>query len=172
MLKAYSIRPTAFSLAVLSIALFYWIGNRVISPRTTINEAAVFLQRGDSDYLPQVSALSRLEFGESVVREMAHRGVRSFPIASLLLHAAMVRLLGDPGFAFAHLLVILLHGCALSCFLQMGGISRRVAEILTLVVISQAANQVIDFLSSFTLSRIEMEPPSLHNRRHWFAFPV
>jgi hypothetical protein len=108
-----------------------------------LDQAILFHPGGDPDYLPQVTALAHLEFGETSVREMAGRGVRSFPFASVLFHAAWVRLLGDPGFVVADILAFLLYGWALSAFLQNAGITRRVAEVITLLVLSGALRFVL-----------------------------
>ena len=56
------IPSAAFFLAVLAIAFTYWIASLMISPGTSLDEAILFRPHGDSDYLPIVSALSRLGY--------------------------------------------------------------------------------------------------------------
>ena len=131
-----------FLLAVLSIGASYWIGVRVIRPAATLDQAILFRPGGDPDYLPQVTALARLEFGETAVREMAGQGVRSFPFGSLLLHASLVRLFGEAGFVAADILAYLLYGWVLSYFLRKSGMARPIAEVLTLLVLSGALSVV------------------------------
>jgi hypothetical protein len=135
------------SATFLSAALFmssvYWIGSWAAAPPLTLDQAILFRPFGDSDYLPQVSALAHLEFGETSVREMVGQGVRSFPFAAILFHAALVRLLGDPGFVVADILAYFLYGSILTCFLRTAGITRGIAEIITLVVLTERLNLAV-----------------------------
>ena len=137
--------PSAvFFLVVLCIASVYWIGIWAVAPGTTLDEAILFRPHGDSDYLPLVSAASRLELGEASIREMAHLGVRSFPVGSVFLHATMVRLLGDVGFAIADVLLFLSFGWILYYFIRNAGITRRVAEVLAVAVVAGVAAQMVE----------------------------
>ncbi|MBZ5627175.1 MAG: hypothetical protein LAQ69_52155, partial [Acidobacteriia bacterium] len=137
------IPSAAFFLAVLAIAFTYWIASLMISPGTSLDEAILFRPHGDSDYLPIVSALSRLEFGETSVWETAHQGLRSFPMAPLIMHGIMVRFAGDIGFVVADVLVFLFYGLALVYFLRSAEISARLAEVLAVMVLGGVANQFV-----------------------------
>jgi hypothetical protein len=132
-----------FLLAALLIGASYWIGVRVIRPAATLDQAILFRPGGDPDYLPPLTALARLDFGEASVREMAGQGIRSFPFGSLLLHSSLVRLFGEPGFVAADIFAFLLYGCVLSYFLRKSGIARPIAEVLTLFVLSGALSVVL-----------------------------
>lgn len=157
MLNRRNIPSAIFLLSVLFIALSYWIGSAIIRPEIKLDQAILFHPEGDSDYLPAVSALSRLEFGEASLLEKAGTGVRSFPFASVVLHAVLVGFLGDPGFVVADLIFFLLYGWALSYFLQNVGVSRRLAEVFALLVlsgtltatVSRASNSVVFWNSRF-----------------------
>ena len=143
-----------FLLAALLIGTSYWIGVRAIRPAATLDQAILFRPGGDPDYLPQVSALARLEFGETAVREMAGRGIRSFPFASLILHVSLVRFFGEAGFVAADILAVLLYGWILSYFLGKSGIARPIAEALTLLVLSGALAGALSWLGGTHAARI------------------
>jgi hypothetical protein len=149
MLKTRYIPSPVFFLAVLCIASFYWMASWALIPGSTTDQASVFIPNGDSDYLPQIAALAHLEFGEASVREMAHLGVRSFPIASVLLHGILVRLLGSPGFVVAQILVFLLYGWALAWLLRSAGITPGVAETLAALVLAGVPNLIVVALGKF-----------------------
>jgi hypothetical protein len=138
-----NVASVIFWFAILLIGSAYPIGSRIIKPKITLDQVILFRPFGDPDYLPQVSALARLELGEASVKEMAGRGVRSFPFASVLLHATLVRLLGDVGFVVADLLAYVLYAWMLSTFLRCAGITRPVAEVITLLVVSGAFTLIL-----------------------------
>jgi hypothetical protein len=145
-----NIPSTIFFLAVLLIGSAYWISNHAITPKVKLDQAILFRPDGDFTYLPQVSALARLEWGEASVRESAGRGVRSFPIVAVILHATLVRLLGDAGFVFADILAFLLYGWALRYFLRNAGMTQGVAEGLTLLVVSGALGSIVFEAAKYT----------------------
>ncbi|MGB7924618.1 MAG: hypothetical protein WCF57_15360 [Pyrinomonadaceae bacterium] len=149
MLSRKNSPSTIFLLFVVAIGLAYWVASSIIRPNLTLDQAILFRPCGDPDYLPQVAALAHLEFGETSVREKAGTGVRSFPFASVLLHATLLRLLGDAGFIVADILVFILYGCALSYFLRQAGVAPRIAEALTLLVLSGILADIFNKCGNF-----------------------
>jgi hypothetical protein len=147
MLNTRNIPSTFFLLAALLIGSAYWIVNWAIRPGITVDQAILFRPGGDPDYLPQVSALARFEFGETAVRELAGHGARLLPFTSLFMHASLVRLGGNAGFVVADILAFVLYGWVLSYFLKNAGLTRPVAEIITLLVLSGALNWIVLELS-------------------------
>jgi hypothetical protein len=132
-----------FLLAAVLMGSAYWIVSWAVNPSVTLDQNILFRPGGDPDYLPQVSAIARLEFGETAVKELAGQGVRLLPFPSLFIHAVLVRLGGDTGFVIADILAFVLYGWMLSCFLKTAGIPRPIAELITLLVLSGALNWVV-----------------------------
>lgn len=128
----------------------YWICSLILEPGATLDQRVLFRPDGDTDYLPQVAALARLHAGETAVRELAGTGVRSFPVAATVLHAALVRLFGDAGFVLADIVIVLLYGYLLSRFLESAGIDRAVARMLAAGAVSGAAGLFVANASRFT----------------------
>ena len=69
MVKHRSVPTTAFVLALLCIGSAYWICSWLVPPGASLDQRILFRPDGDSDYLPQAAALSRLHLRETAVRE-------------------------------------------------------------------------------------------------------
>lgn len=139
-----------FLLVLLAMGSTYWVCSLMLEPGAALDQRVLFRPDGDTDYLPQVAALAGLHAGETAVRESAGTGVRSFPVAATILHAALVRLLGDAGFVLADILIVLLYGYLLSRFLEGAGIHRRVAGMLAAGVVAGAGELFVANVSRFT----------------------
>src|SRR6185436_13574921 len=90
----------------------------------------MFRPWGDSDYYQQVAALSRLQIGETVVKEMAGTGFRSFPFASVAVHSFFFRLAGVYGFIAADVLFTILFYIALKMLLSRCGVAHPIAQLV------------------------------------------
>jgi hypothetical protein len=146
-----------FLLLALTIGLSYWVGAAVFRPDVSLDQAILFYPGGDPDYMPQVSALSRFNLRETSILEGSNSGVRSFPLASVFVHAALVSVFGNAGFVIADVLFVILFALALSYILQLAGITRHLAEALALIIISKAALIVRDLLGSTRLGSLPID---------------
>jgi len=89
----------------------------------------MFLPLGDSDYFPQVQALSHLQLGETVLKEFAGSGIRSFPIASTAVHSLLFGVWGVPGFIASTILFHVLFFYALCRVLVHCGVPSGIARV-------------------------------------------
>src|SRR5207244_3146161 len=96
----------------------------------SLDHLLMFRPWGDSDYYQQVAALAHLQLGETVVKEFAGTGVRSFPFASIVVHSVLFRLAGVYGFIVGDIVVTILFFIALTALLTGCGVTRSVARIV------------------------------------------
>src|SRR2546429_8571242 len=94
--------------ALVFKVLSYWIWSLYLHPGTALDLLLMFRPSGDPDYFPGMSAFARLQLSETVVRESTGTGLRSFPFASVALHAFFYRFAGVAGFIGADVLVTFL----------------------------------------------------------------
>jgi hypothetical protein len=90
----------AFGRAVLAVALLrapvIWLVSSIVR-REPVEVTALYRPSGDVQYLEIVAALSRGELGESNLLELAGQGLHPFPLASVVVHAALLAAFGAPG---------------------------------------------------------------------------
>ena len=134
---------TGFLIAAGLMAVVCWIAPLFLAPHRSVNETILFRQGGDPDYLTQVAAVAHFNIGETSVIEHAGKGVRSFPVASVLPHALLFRLWGGVGFILADILVTLVYAWLLRYYLCKAGTAPGIAELLSIVVVSGMAGWII-----------------------------
>jgi hypothetical protein len=97
-------------LVAFAFANLYWIAEFLYAPKSPASIHNLY--QSDEDYVPLTYNLSRGHLSEFAVLEK--RGnIFPFPVAAVSIHAALLRLLGDPGWMIADLLVT----AAVSAFL-------------------------------------------------------
>ena len=129
----------AFILLLLK-ATCYWVISVYLYPEASLDTVAIYRQRDDLDYYPQISALADLNFGESVLYEYAGTSVRSFPFGSVLVHAMCYRLLGSFGFILADTVITFAYFIALSAFFRLLRVSWPLAISASLMIVSRLAS--------------------------------
>jgi len=132
----------AFILLLLK-ATCYWIVSVYVYPQTPLDVVAIYRQMYDLDYYPQISALADFNFGESVLYEYAGTSIRSFPFASVLVHAICYKLLGSLGFILADIIITFSYFIALSTFFRLLRVSSLLAMSASLLIISRAVSFVL-----------------------------
>ena len=132
----------AFILLLLK-ATCYWIVSVYLDPQTPFDVVAIYRQMYDLDYYPQISALADFNLGESVLYEYAGTSVRSFPFASVLVHAICYKLLGSLGFILADIIITFSYFIALSTFFRLLRVSSLLAMFASLLIVFRAGSYVL-----------------------------
>ena len=144
-----------FLLAVLFSASSYWVCWRQYCPDEPASIAAIY-RAGDIENYPFIAALSRLQLGESVVRECVGTGVAPFPLWSSLPHGICLRLFGPAGFFVMDLIGFVAFYLACVAMLRQIAVSPLVARGVALLILSggmadlqdlQAATPALQHLS-------------------------
>lgn len=135
----------AFILLLLK-ATCYWFVSVYLYPQTPLDVVAIYRQMYDLDYYPQISALADFNFGESVLYEYAGTSIRSFPFASVLVHAICYKLLGSLGFIVADIIITFSYFIALGTFFRLLRVSSLLAMSASLLIVFRAGSFVLRHL--------------------------
>lgn len=107
----------------------------IVYPELSLETLIIYRRDGDFAYLPQIRALADLRIGESILPEHLGDGVRSFPIAALILHALSFRLFGPIGLIIADSAVYVIYfGCLIGFFRELR-VHAHSAAILSLAIL-------------------------------------
>lgn len=135
-------------LLVIFKGLSYWVISKWQHPNEPLSVIALY-RVGDIEYYPLISALSNFRFNETVIYELAGKGLASFPFASTAIHAFFYGLFETAGFILADVLIILSYYILLLGFLRIVGIPKLVAALTSLLIVSGTANHGIKLVSDF-----------------------
>jgi hypothetical protein len=161
-MMALQLYEGAFLLIVLLKALSYWLISIRQHPGEPLSILALY-RIGDAEYYPLITALSRLQFGEMALAELAGQGVASFPFASILVHAFCYRLLGAAGYILADVVITLGYYAALVWVLRVFGVARFWAFAVGLLVVSGAFNAVTAAISGFVFEQLLVPQQAIIN---------
>lgn len=123
-------------LLLLLKACSYWAISVCQHPEEPLSVIAMY-RVGDIQYYPLISGLSQLQLGETLLLESAGTHVRSFPFASISIHAVCYRFLGIFGYIVADILVTFIYYGTLASFLKILKIRPFVSELVSLLVVSR-----------------------------------
>jgi hypothetical protein len=147
-------------LFVIFKGLSYWAISKWQHPDEPLSVIAMY-RVGDIEYYPLISALSNLQFSETVIYELAGKGLASFPFASTAIHAFFYGVFGVAGFILADVLVVLSYYILLVGLLRILGIPKLGASLTSLFIVSGAANYGIKFISDFLYLNFIATNPAL-----------
>jgi hypothetical protein len=138
-----------FVSAVLFSALSYWIVSRQFHPGEPMSITALY-RAGDIENYPFILMLSRFRLSESVVYELAGKGVAPFPIWSSLPHGLGFRFFGPAGFVVVDLLGYLAFYFACVAMLGRLKVHPLVAKSVTVLILSGGLAMLSDLLACFS----------------------
>ena len=93
-----------FHLLVLLVSSAYWVGSFAKLPDSSMAELVMYRPDGDTELYPVITALSKLNLGDSQDAQKFGQGLASFPVVSLVPHALAYAILGKAGYVAADLL--------------------------------------------------------------------
>jgi hypothetical protein len=124
----------------LICGLSYWATSFILHPNDSI-DTLILYRFGDTDYLPLIFNLAKLNFREFVVYEHARTELLPFPWLGMSLHAVMIFIFGKAGFLAADLVVSFIWLAAIHAILRAIFPDGRLAAAFTILFFDIFQNQ-------------------------------
>jgi hypothetical protein len=120
----------AFHVAVIVVAVAYWVGSLMRWPGASWGEIAMYRPHGDNQVFPIIAALSKLNFGDPTDAAAYGQGLGGFQVVILLPYAVGYALFGGAGYMLMDLLLTFAYFVVAALFLRRSCLGKLTSLVL------------------------------------------